>query len=239
MKSSFLNNQIFSNTTTNKCIQQPALLQCNSANIHCKDNMQVWHRSNRKLPELSKQGKMPGMMGGEMEQADDDGRLPMLLMPFHPYQCLLPARIQKLEDRAEDPSDVPGNKHPSPPQAPCVPSPSQMGTGITSTPSRFTAQETCIILIKQRNECSQLMDITQLHQKQGAVHFLVSILIPFHYQQVLTFPYNILKTEMQLYTLLSHLLHGGEGGSRQHFPRFQVLLGKVKRTFTSTFQVSL
>lgn len=144
------------------------------------------------------------------EQMDDDGRLPTLLRPFHPYQYQLPATIQKLRDKAEDPSDMPGNKHLSPPQAPCVPSPTLLRTGSTSTPSRFIVQKTCIMLIKQRNEYSQLMEITQLHHKQGAVHFVVLILIPLHYQQVLTFHYNILNTEMQLYKLLGHWLHGGK-----------------------------
>ena len=91
---------------------------------------------------------------GGTEQTDNDGRLSTLLRPFHPYYYQLPATIQKLRNRAEDPSDVPGNKHLSPPQAPCVPSPSVLRTGSTSTPSRFIMQETCIILIEQRNECS-------------------------------------------------------------------------------------
>lgn len=46
-------------------------------------------------------------------------------------------------------------------------------------------------------------------QKQRAVHFLVLILIPFRYQQVSTFHYNILKTEMSLFICYpGHLLNG-------------------------------
>jgi len=40
------------------------------------------------------------------------------------------------------------------------------------------------------------MEFTQPHQKQEAAQFPVLILIAFHYQQVTTFHYNILNTEM-------------------------------------------
>lgn len=50
----------------------------------------------------------------------------------------------------------------------CLPPPSPLRATSTSISSLSATQEACPLLLKQTNECTLLMETTQVHQKQGA-----------------------------------------------------------------------
>lgn len=108
---------------------------------------------------------MTKFMLQNLEQMDDDGSLPTLLILFHPCCCHLPATIQKLRYQAETCLTCQEtNTSPSAGSMSATSQPPENSQYFNPYPR--VVQEACTILLKRRNKCSLLMETTQLHQKQ-------------------------------------------------------------------------
>lgn len=154
-KSSFFNNQLFSNITNNKSIQQAAF----SGVTVPTSSARTTGRSVRSQTEnycnfLNKKKCWCGVRRGHSRGRQWRREVIMGRFPY----CLTISSILLsavcYNPKAKRPSWRPGSwtsavlgsKHLSLPETTCIPTPSPLRTGSTSTPFHFTVQETCVIL---------------------------------------------------------------------------------------------